>query len=179
MDGHAAMTRPITLLLKDNADFYWNEECDRGSTQVNDALASEPILCNPDWSKEFYINSGFGINKEKISSCVLYAMSLIRDSKCYTIFDGVLYCQGIDGVLRRAINAEEASKVVKQYHDGFCGGHYAADYPTKKILHAGYYWPTLFKDVALHCKTCEFCQFFGKKDVRLGQHHPVISIHPF
>ena len=60
MDGYAAMTRPITLLLKDNADFYWNEECDRGFTQVKDALASEPILRYPDWSKEFYINPGFG-----------------------------------------------------------------------------------------------------------------------
>ena len=87
------------------------------------------------------------------------AMSVRRfeDSRCYTIFDGVLYHQGIDGVLLRAINAEEASMVVKQYHDGFCGGHYETDYTTKKILHAGYYWPTLFKDVTLHCKTCEFC----------------------
>ena len=69
--------------------------------------------------------------------------------------------------------------VVKQYHDGFCGGHYAADYTAKKILHAGYYWPTLFKDVTLHCKTCEFYQFFGKKDFHPRQHHPIISIHPF
>ena len=36
-----------------------------------------------------------------------------RDSRHYTIFDGILYRQGIDGVLRRAIDAEEASKVVK------------------------------------------------------------------
>ena len=60
MDGYATMTQPITLLLKDNADFYWNEECDRGFTPVKDALASEPNLHNPDWSKEFYINLGFG-----------------------------------------------------------------------------------------------------------------------
>ena len=60
MDGYAAMTRPITLLLKDNTEFYWNEECDRGFTQVKYALASKPILCNPNWSKEFYINPGFG-----------------------------------------------------------------------------------------------------------------------
>ena len=90
--------------------------------------------------------------------CTSYERNKIRrDSRRYTIFDGVLYRQGVDGVLRQAIDAEEASKVVKQYHDGFCGGHYAADYTAKKILHAGYYWPNLFKDVALHCKTCEFC----------------------
>ena len=48
MDGYATMTRPITLLLKDNTEFYWNEECDCGFTQVKDALALEPILCNLD-----------------------------------------------------------------------------------------------------------------------------------
>ena len=50
MDGYAAMTRPITLWLKDNTEFYWNEECDSGFTQVKDSLASESILCNPNWS---------------------------------------------------------------------------------------------------------------------------------
>ena len=44
MDEYVAMTRPITLLLKDNNVFYWNEECDCGFTQVKDALAFEPIL---------------------------------------------------------------------------------------------------------------------------------------
>ena len=45
--------------------------------------------------------------------CTSYEHKKIRrDSRHYTIFDGVLYRQGIDGVLRRAIDAEEASKVV-------------------------------------------------------------------
>ena len=102
--------------------------------------------------------------------CTSYEHKKIRrDSRCYTIFNGVLYRQEIDGVLRQAIDAKEASKVVKQYHNGFCGGHYATDYIAKKILHAGYYWPTLFKDVTLHCKTCEFCQFFGRKDFTTRQ----------
>ena len=56
------MTRPITFLLKDNSEFCWNEECDRWFTQVKDALASEPILHNSDWSKEFYINPGFDMH---------------------------------------------------------------------------------------------------------------------
>ena len=100
--------------------------------------------------------------------CTSYERKKIRrDSRRYTIFDGVLYRQGIDGVLRRAIDAEEASKVVKQYHDGFCGGHYATDYTTKKILHAGYYWPTLFKDTHAFCKSCENCQKLGS----ISKHH--------
>ena len=99
--------------------------------------------------------------------CTSYERKKIqRDSRCYTIFDGALYRQGIDAVLWKAIDAEEASKVVKHYHDGFCGGHYVTDYTTKKILHASYYWPTLFKDVTLHCKTCELYHFFGRKDLR-------------
>ena len=49
-----------------------------------------------------------------LPGCTSYERKKIRsDSRRYTIFDGVLYRQVIDGVLRRAIDVEEASKVVK------------------------------------------------------------------
>ncbi|GLJ50228.1 hypothetical protein SUGI_1069200 [Cryptomeria japonica] len=43
-------------------------------------------------------------------------------------------------------------------HDGVCGGHYFAKTTTGKIIQAGYYWPTLFKDAHAHVQKCDPCQ---------------------
>jgi hypothetical protein len=36
--------------------------------------------------------------------------------------------------------------VLKELHEGVVGGHFATYITTKKIMYAGYLWPTLFKD---------------------------------
>lgn len=50
-----------------------------------------------------------------------------------------------------------------QMHDGVCGGHYSAKTTAGKIVWAGYYWPTLFKDAHEHVKKCDPCQRFSSK----------------
>jgi len=52
----------------------------------------------------------------------------------------------LDGVILRCVNKEESEKLIKEFHDGLCGGHYAARTTTHKILRARYYWPTIFVD---------------------------------
>jgi hypothetical protein len=52
----------------------------------------------------------------------------------------------LDGVLLRCVNQEEAEKLLKELHSGFCGGHFAACTTSHKILRDGYYWPSLFSD---------------------------------
>ena len=37
-------------------------------------------------------------------------------------------------------------------HDGPTGGHFSRDTTAHKILRAGYYWPTLFKDAHAHIR---------------------------
>jgi hypothetical protein len=39
--------------------------------------------------------------------------------------------------------------------------HFAVEITTKKILDAGYWWPTLFKDTHDFCKSCDSCQKIG------------------
>ena len=41
-------------------------------------------------------------------------------------------------------------------------GHFNGKKTTAKVLQCGLYWPTLFKDVHLHCKNYAKCQKFGK-----------------
>lgn len=47
-------------------------------------------------------------------------------------------------------------------HDESCGGHFAGFVTAKRVLHFGYWWPTLFKDAAKYVKRCDPCQRVGK-----------------
>ena len=65
-------------------------------------------------------------------------------------------------------------------HSGACGGHLSGLATSQKILHAGYFWPTIFKDCISAVKKCHPCQIFSRK-VRA---HPtplylVVSVSPF
>jgi hypothetical protein len=51
---------------------------------------------------------------------------------------------------------------------------------TQKILCAGYFWPSIFKDCIEAVKKCPPCQFFHKKArTHLAPLHPIIAIDPF
>ena len=65
-------------------------------------------------------------------------------------------------------------------HSLACGGHFGAGKTSRKILEAGFYWPTLFKDAYEYCKSCDKCQRFGS----LGKRHempqmPMLYCDPF
>ena len=54
----------------------------------------------------------------------------------------------------------EAEKVIEEFHKGDCGGHHYWKATTNKILRAGYYWPTMFKDIYKRIVACHECQIF-------------------
>lgn len=61
-----------------------------------------------------------------------------------------------------------------------CGGHYPAQTTAHKILRAGYYWPTLFKDSFSYVRTCQPCQLLaGKPKVHTLPLQPVVVETPF
>ena len=47
---------------------------------------------------------------------------------------------------------------MQELHDGPVGGHFGADTTAHKIIHAGYYWPTLFRDAHEYVRKCLNCQ---------------------
>ena len=60
----------------------------------------------------------------------------------------MMFCLGRNygSILLRYLEKYEAEKFLQELHDGPAGGHFGGDTTTHKILHAGYYWPNLFKD---------------------------------
>eukprot|EP00253_Pinus_taeda_P010488 PITA_10488 len=94
-------------------------------------------------------------------------------AKNFIIIDDVLFRQNYDSVLLRLLEKPEAQKVLQKLHDGPAGGHFGADTTAHKIIHAGYYWPTLFKDTHQYVRKCRSCQVSSGR-----QRKPAFPLQP-
>ena len=83
-------------------------------------------------------------------------------------------------MLLRCLEKTEAENFLQELHDGPAGGHYGGNTKTHKILHAGYYWPTLFKDANEYARKCKVCQSAsGRQRKSSFQLQPVNIEQPF
>jgi hypothetical protein len=85
----------------------------------------------------------------------------------YHLINSVLFCVNYDGVLLRCLKCEDAKKFLKELHDGPTGGNFAGNTTAHKILRAGYYWPTLFKDTHTYSRNYKMCQVSMGKEKRV------------
>lgn len=79
-------------------------------------------------------------------------------AKQYQLMNEVLFRINYDSILLRCLEKSKAEKVLQELHNGPAGRHYAGDTTAHKILRAGYYWPTLFKDSHSYVRKCQVCQ---------------------
>lgn len=70
--------------------------------------------------------------------------------------------------------------ILKACHDEPRGGHFVDKRIAHKVLHLGYYWPTLFKDAKTCVKSCDSCQRMGSP-VQSNEMplQPQVLIEPF
>ena len=69
--------------------------------------------------------------------------------------------------------------VMKVAHGVPLGGHLGKT-KTAQRIRQGFYWPTLFRDVAIHCRTCEACQLDASHRVHRAHLIPLpIMSEPF
>ena len=100
-------------------------------------------------------------------------------SASYQIVEGILFRINYDGVLLRCLEKEDVKKVMIDLHDGSAGGHFSIATIEHKILRAGYYWPTLFKDAHAHVRKCDICQRCGGRQVKAaGPLKPMMITKP-
>ena len=69
----------------------------------------------------------------------------------------------MEGVLLKCVDETKSKRILKDMHEGVCGGHYMAKTTTHKVLRASFLWPTLFKDANEFVKICDNCQRFSGK----------------
>jgi len=54
--GYAHITTPMEKLLNKEANFQWNEDCQKGLDTLKKKLVTAPILIFPEWKKEFHVH---------------------------------------------------------------------------------------------------------------------------
>jgi hypothetical protein len=86
----------------------------------------------------------------------------LHDTKNYYWDEPLLFKHCQDGIVRRCVPDEEINNVIYHCHTGPVGGHAASSKTQAKILQAGLFWPTMFKDVFHYVKSCDPCQKTGK-----------------
>ena len=65
-------------------------------------------------------------------------------------------------------------------HDRPCRGHFSDKRTTYKVLHSGYYWPSIFKDAAKNVKGCDSFQRMGRPtSYHQMSLQPQVMIEPF
>ena len=70
----------------------------------------------------------------------------LTDIKKYYFDDPYLFKYCPDQIMRRCVPNDEQVRILTSCHSEACGGHFSARKTADKILQAGFYWPTLFKD---------------------------------
>eukprot|EP00253_Pinus_taeda_P001617 PITA_01617 len=90
----------------------------------------------------FYLKNGYAPPNLSYKS----KRAIKLKAKNFTIIDDVLFRQNYDSVLLRCLEKPEAQKILQELHDAPAGGHFGVDTIAHKVIHVGYYWPTLFKD---------------------------------
>jgi hypothetical protein len=72
-----------------------------------------------------------------------------------------MYKVGQNNKMHRCLSTSKSQIVLKDLHEGVVRGHFVIDIIAKKILHVGYWWPTLFQDTHEFCKSYDSCQKIG------------------
>ncbi|KAG7599425.1 Integrase catalytic core [Arabidopsis suecica] len=84
-----------------------------------------------------------------------------RDINHYYWDEPYLYKKGTDGLFRRCIAEEEVQGVLEHCHGSAYGGHFATFKTVQKVLQAGLWWPSMFKDAYGFIAKCDPCQRMG------------------
>ncbi|MCO5557579.1 hypothetical protein L7F22_011145 [Adiantum nelumboides] len=99
---------------------------------------------------------------------------LIKQASTFLWLEGALYQKRKDLVCKRVPSTIEISKIL---HEEACGGHFSHELTLKKVLLAGYVWPSMH--VQHWCRSCHNYQVNGNKKLLYGPRQAVIANGPF
>ncbi|GKD67113.1 reverse transcriptase domain-containing protein [Tanacetum coccineum] len=85
-----------------------------------------------------------------------------KDVKHYFWDDPYLFKICVDQMIRRCVAGQKVVDIVTACHSGPIGGHYGANYTTKKVFGSGFYWPMIYQDAHDLVTRCDTCQRQGK-----------------
>ncbi|KAG7552337.1 Integrase catalytic core [Arabidopsis thaliana x Arabidopsis arenosa] len=91
-----------------------------------------------------------------------------------------LYTLCKDKIYRRCVSEDEAEGILLHCHGSAYGGHFATFKTISKILQAGFWWPTMFKDAQQFISRCDSCQRKGNISRRNEiPQNPILEVEIF
>ena len=85
----------------------------------------------------------------------------LHDVKFYHWDEPFIFKQCADQMIMRCIPKEETESILQQCHASPYGGHFGGVRTANKVLQAGFYWLTLFKDAHSFAMQSGKCQRMG------------------
>ena len=82
----------------------------------------------------------------------------------YVLIDNILFRKDYNDLLLRCMDNDHFDKILFEFHDGPPRGHYSRKTTTFKVVRAGYYCSSLFKDAHAWVGKCVKCAMFAKKE---------------
>ncbi|XP_072084667.1 uncharacterized protein [Arachis hypogaea] len=74
------------------------------------------------------------------------AKKLLKEAQNYTLAQNVLYKRRISTPLLKYVLTFKIEEVLEEVHNGICRNHLIARSLARKVIRAGFFWPTLQKD---------------------------------
>ncbi|XP_057756294.1 uncharacterized protein LOC130975523 [Arachis stenosperma] len=86
------------------------------------------------------------------------AAKLRREAARYAVIQGQLFRKGLNQPLLKCLHPDQTDYVLREVHEGCCGHHIGGKALARKLIRAGYYWPSMMTDSKEFVKKCVKCQ---------------------
>ncbi|XP_025647990.1 uncharacterized protein [Arachis hypogaea] len=84
------------------------------------------------------------------------AAKVIRgEAAKYVIVQGQLFKRGLHQPLLKSLRPDQTDYVLSEVHEGCCGHHIGGKALARKLVRAGYYWPSMMSDSLEFVKRCK------------------------
>ncbi|KAJ4793841.1 Pol-polyprotein [Rhynchospora pubera] len=137
-----------------------------------DVLAFEVYIVEA--GKEWYALLWNFLKEGKLPEEDKVARKVKRWALEFTIRDGLLLKKGYGIPWLTCVGRAKADEIIAEVHEGICGSHQGITSLGRRIVRAGFYWPSLKKDVETYVRRCEKCQSHAR--IPRQPPHPMQSI---
>ncbi|XP_072081162.1 uncharacterized protein [Arachis hypogaea] len=131
-----------------------------GNRSLIQGITREPVVAlhltkiSPSWMDPItnFLENGDLPGDEK------EAKTLRREAAKYTVIQGQLLKKGLSQPLLKYLHPDQTDYVLREVHEGCCGHHIGGKALARKLIRAGYYWPSMMEDSKAFVKKCVKCQ---------------------